>query len=391
MRKSIILFVALCLALALCACGGQAKEEDRVVKIGVFEPSTGNYASVGMKEILGIQYANVECPSVEIGGKTYEIQLILTDNRSGIETAAAAAEDLVDAGAAIVIGSYGSELSLAGAPAFEEAGVAAVGATCSDPAVTAGNSYYYSICFPDSLYADTLACFASEQLGAKNAYCLGTTGNMYGSELITRFTQSFEKAGGRVVTDFFPSGVTDFSGYLNKAVNEGAELIFAPVSTSSAAQIVTQAIEHEMELPVLGPDWIDDSQVLEAAAGSNVKLYVSTPYLSGISEQFDKGFQEYLDANSEAKVANGGSDAVSSVTALGYDAYYLAVKAMKLAGSVDKADILAKMPAVTFSGICGEFSFDADGDALRTNAFIKGSDNANGIWVLEKIQSGSGA
>ena len=387
MKKSIVFVVLLCIVLMFCACGRKAKEEVPIVRIGVFEPSSGDYASVGQKEILGIQYANMECPNIEIGGKTYEVQLIITDNESSKETAADVAMELIDAGAAVILGSYGAELSGAGAPVFEEAGVAAIGVTYYEPSVTLGNSYYYSISFHNSFYAAILASFAVDRLNAKTAYCLGVSGSPNDVELITSFTQLFEAAGGKVVTDYFSANSMDFTGYLNKAVMEEAELILVPSSASCAAQIVTQANELDMEVPILGADWVDDSQVLSAAAGSNIQLYIATPYVNGISPQFDEGFQKYIEDNSEAKVANGDSDEISSVTAMGYDAYYLAIRAMKLAKSVDKADILAKMPAVTSSGICGDISFDPDGDALRSTAFIKASDNSNGIWVFERTQS----
>lgn len=37
-----------------------AESGDKVVRIGVFEPSTGDSASGGKKEMLGMQYANTE-------------------------------------------------------------------------------------------------------------------------------------------------------------------------------------------------------------------------------------------------------------------------------------------------------------------------------------------
>ena len=41
---------------------------DKVVKIGVFEPQSGDNGAGGKQEILGMQYANYVQPTVEIGG-----------------------------------------------------------------------------------------------------------------------------------------------------------------------------------------------------------------------------------------------------------------------------------------------------------------------------------
>ena len=58
MKKIIALVLALCMVFTLCACGGSGDSADsgeKVVKIGVFEPSSGDSASGGKKEILGMQ------------------------------------------------------------------------------------------------------------------------------------------------------------------------------------------------------------------------------------------------------------------------------------------------------------------------------------------------
>jgi len=395
MKKMIAIVLVLCMALALCACGGSsaapaAKDNgEKVVKIGVFEPTTGDSASGGKKELLGVQFANAETPTVDINGETYKVELVPADNGSSTDKAPSAASELVSAGVSIVLGSYGSGVSMAGGPKFEEAGIPAVGITCTNPNVTAGNNYYFRICFLDNFQADVLANFAMDKFSAKVAYCLGENGNEYDQGLIAFFTQVFEAAGGKVISDSFPTNNADFTSYLNKAKSEGADVIFTPVSIAYATQIITQAASLGIEAPILGSDTLDDNMVLAAAKDTNIQLFVSTFYQEGGSETFDKGVKDYINNNSEAKAANGGDDTISAVTAMGYDAYYVALEAMKAAGSVDKADILAKLPAVTYTGVSGAIAFDDVGDAVRDTAFIKTSDNAAGAWVLETVQTGS--
>ena len=393
MKKIIALVLVLCMAFALCACGSSApaakNDGEKVVKIGVFEPSTGDSASGGKKEILGMQFANAETPTVEVNGETYKVELVMADNGSSTDKAPSAASDLVSAGVSIVLGSYGSGVSMAGGPKFEEAGIPAVGVTCTNPNVTAGNDYYFRICFLDNFQADVLANFAMDKFGAKVAYCLGENGNEYDQGLIAFFTQVFEAAGGKVISDSFPTNNADFTSYLNKAKSEGADVIFTPVSIAYATQIITQASSLGITAPILGSDTLDDNMVLAAAKDTDIQLFVSTFYQEGGNEAFDKGVKDYINTNSDAKAANGGDDTISAVTAMGYDAYYVALEAMKAAGSVDKADILAKLPAVTYSGVSGAIAFDDIGDAVRDTAFIKTSDNAAGAWVLETVQTGS--
>lgn len=391
MKKIIAFVLVLCMALSLCACGtaNQAESGEKVIKIGVFEPTSGDSASGGKKEVLGMQYANYLTPEVTINGETYKVELVPADNGSSTDKAPSAASELVSAGVSVVLGSYGSGVSMAGGPKFEEAGIPAIGVTCTNPNVTAGNSYYFRICFLDNFQADVLANFAMDKFDAKVAYCLGESGNEYDQGLIAFFKQVFEAAGGTVITDSFPTGNADFNSYLNKAKSENADVIFTPVSIAYAVQIMSQAASLGIEAPFLGSDTLDDNMVLEAVKGTDLQLYVSTFYQEGGAPEFDSGIKEYINGNAEALAANGGNDTISAVTAMGYDAYYVALEAIKQANSADKAAIMAALPSVTYTGVSGAIAFDDIGDAVRDTAYIKTADTAAGTWVLETVQTGS--
>ncbi len=357
-----------------------------VIKIGVFEPATGDSASGGKKEMLGMQYANSETPTVNVGGKEYTVELVYADNGSSPDKAPSAASQLVGEGVALVLGSYGSGVSMAGGPVFSDAGLSAIGVTCTNPNVTAGNDYYFRICFLDPFQGTVLANFAKDKFSAETAYLLGEQGNEYDQGLIKFFKDAFEGAGGKVVTDSFPKNNSDFTSYLNKAKAEGADVIFTPVSIAYATQIVSQAASLGLEIPFLGSDTLDDNKVLEAATGTNIQLYVSTFYQEGGSPQFDTGVKNYINNNAQARTDNGGDDTIAAVTAMGYDAYYVALEAIKAAGSADPAAIKAALPNVKYTGVSGAIAFDDIGDAVRDTAYIKHSDN-NGAWELETVQT----
>lgn len=398
MKKVIALALALIMVFALCACGSSpssaqapASNGEKVIKIGVFEPASGDSASGGKKEILGMQFANSQASTVNINGETYKVELVIADNGSSTDKAPSAASELVSKGVSLVLGSYGSGVSMAAGPKFDEAGLAAIGVTCTNPNVTAGNDYYFRICFLDNFQADVLANFAMDKFDAKVAYCLGENGNEYDQGLIAFFKQVFEAAGGTVITDSFPTNNSDFNSYLNKAKSEGADVIFTPVSIAYATQIISQAASLGIEAPILGSDTLDDNMVLAAAKDTNIQLFVSTFYQEGGDEAFDAGIKEYINTNSSAKDANGGNDTISAVTAMGYDAYFVALEAIKAAGSPDAGAVKAALPGVTYEGVSGAIAFDGQGDAIRDTAFIKTADTAAGTWVLETVQTGSSA
>ncbi len=378
--------------LAGCGSAGSTSGSqggEKVVKIGVFEPTSGDSASGGKKEVLGMQYANAETPTVTVNGEEYKVELVISDNGSTTDKAPSAASNLVSAGVSLVLGSYGSGVSMAGGPIFNDAGMAAIGVTCTNPNVTAGNDYYYRICFLDNFQADVLANFAMDKFDADVAYLLGETGNEYDQGLVAFFEQVFTAAGGTVIKKSFPTNNSDFTTYLNEAKDAGADVIFTPVSIAYATQIVTQAASLGIEAPILGSDTLDDNMVLEAAKGTNIQLFVSTFYQEGGSPEFDAGIKNYINTDSTAKDSNGGNDTISAVTAMGYDAYYVALEAIKAANSVKPGDIKAALGGVTYTGVSGAIAFDEIGDAVRDTAYIKTANTADGTWVLETVQTGS--
>ncbi|MCM1149700.1 MAG: ABC transporter substrate-binding protein [Butyricicoccus sp.] len=386
MKKAIALALVLVMLLALCACGGSKADETPTVKIGVFEPLSGANGAGGKQEYLGMQYANSVTPTVEINGKTYNVELVVADNESDDAKAPTAATTLVSGGASVVLGSYGSSVSIGGSPTFEEAGLPVIGVTCTNPQVTEGNDHYFRICFLDPFQGTVLANFAHDELGAETVYCLGQLGNDYDQGLINYFKQAAEGLGMTVITAEFPENNSDFTSYLNNAKSEGADVIFAPCSIQYALLIVEQADSLGLDMPLLAGDTWDSNQVLGAAQGKGVEVYVSTFYAEGGDPDFESGIKEWINSNSEAKTNNGGNDMIAAVTVMGYDAYYTALEAMKKAGSVDKADILAAMPGVTYTGVSGSIAFDSVGDAVRDTAYIKQANTSDNVWDFVAVQ-----
>ena len=395
MKKLMAAVLALVMALSLAACGGKSDSQDaqsgdsgnKVVKIGVFEPQTGDNGAGGKQEILGMQYANYVQPTVEIGGETYDVKLEIVDNRTSAENGPSAAAELVNRDVSIVLGSYGSGVSMAGGEVFAKAGMPAIGVTCTNPQVTSDCDVYYRICFTDPFQGPALASYAYDGLGVDTAYVLGMLGSDYDQGLMYYFTEAFEKLGGTVVSDSFPEGTANFVSYINNAKSAGAGVIFAPVSINYAQLIVEAADAQGYEGALLGSDTWDSNMVVESAKGRDVGVYMTTFYQEGGNAEFDKGIKEWINANADAKTNNGGNDMVAAVTAMGYDAYFTALEAIKAAGSTDPKAVLEALPGVSYEGVSGKIEFDEIGDAKRDSAFIKTANTESGVWDFVKIQT----
>ncbi len=381
MKRYLAIFLAVLMMIPTFAMA------EGVVKIGVFEPASGDSGAGGKQEMLGMQYANAVQPTVEIGGETYKVELVYADNGSSTDKAPSAAQQLVSEGVSVVLGSYGSGVSIAGSQYFADAGIPAIGVTCTNPQVTAGNSHYFRICFLDPFQGTVLANYAFKELGARTAYCLAELGNDYDVGLCHYFQQAFEAMGGMVISDTFPTGNSDFTSYLSNATAIGAEVFFCPVSIAYSSQIISQAAGQNVSYPILGSDTLDNNKVAEAAKGTNVKVIITTFYQEGGSPEFDEGFKAWLNSDSEYLTNNGGNDMISAVSVMGYDAYFTALEALKAAGSTDSKAVLAALPSVKLTGVTGEITFDETGDAIRDSAYIKSVNTDTGAWDFVAVQT----
>lgn len=367
--------------LVLTMAAGTTVLADDVVTIGVFEPASGDNGAGGKQEVLGMQYANSVQPTVEIGGTEYTVQLNIVDNESSTDKAPSAAAEAAE-GASIVLGSYGSAVSIAAGDVFINAGVPALGVTCTNPQVTDGNDNYFRICFLDPFQGTVLANFAAKEFEAKKAYVLTKLGDDYSAGLGHYFSAAFKDLGGEVIEETFPEGNADFTSYIATAINEGVDVIMAPTSTEAAQLIIEAAAAQGVTVPLLAGDTWDSNVILNAAKGKDIQVYVTTFYQEGANEEFDASIKEWINADSTALANNGGDDTIAAVTVMGYDAYFVALQAMQNAGSTAPADVLAALPTTEYTGITGAIAFNEIGDAVRDTAFVKVADTESGAWTF---------
>lgn len=390
MKKKVALLLTLVMIFSLFAVGCGSNDDAEyagTVKIGVFEPASGDNGAGGKQETLGIQYANKVQPTVDINGETYKVELVTADNESDTNKGISAAQTLVSSGVSMVLGTYGSAVAIAAGKVFKEAGMPALGITCTNPQVTQGNPVYFRICFLDPFQGTVLANFAYEN-GQRKAYCLSKLGDDYSVGLVNYFVEAFEKLGGKVVEEQFPQGNSDFTSYVANAKAKGCDVFYSPVSIEAAALIIDQAEAQKLGMPILAGDTWDSNVVLEAAKGKDIELNVTTFYQEGGNPDFDNGIKEWINSDSTAKANNNGNDQIAAVSAMGYDAYFVALEAIKKANSKEPADILAVLPDLVYEGgVCGTVKFNETGDAEKTEAVVKHCNTETGEWEFVKTQT----
>jgi branched-chain amino acid transport system substrate-binding protein len=384
MKKAMTLvcmgMLALALALPVFAVGGQQTAGD-VIKIGVFEPMTGANAAGGAMEVEGIRLANELNPTVVVAGKTYKVELVVADNKSDKVEAATAVQRLIDRDKVqVILGSWGSSLAMAGGEVARDAKIPAIGLSCTNPLVTAGNDYYFRVCFIDPFQGTVMANYAFKDLNARTAVIVQEVSNDYSVGLAKFFVDNFKKLTGNsnaiLATVNYNTGDQDFSAQLTTIRNLKPDVIFAPGNYTESALVMKQARELGITTPVIGgdtwetPEFIDVGR--ERVEGAVFSTFFASEYAG--SPEAKKFLDEYRKRYSKEPAA---------VTALGYDGYLVALDAIKRANSIEPGKIRDAIAVTSgFVGATGIVTLDANGDATKS-AYIKAVEG--GKFVFKTI------
>ncbi|MBE6031570.1 MAG: hypothetical protein E7224_00045 [Clostridiales bacterium] len=389
--KSILLLVLIFSLLSFSGCSsvdsfrsetlGQGGEESpTTVYIGVFEPMTGEFSNEGKLEVTGIELAHELYPEV----MGMPVELVYADNRSSVEFAAEAAQDLVDADVSIVLGSYGNTLSLAGGNIFQEAEVPAISITGTNPLVSGSNEYYFNISLAESIQGAGAAYYIHEKYPENFVAILREAHNDFYTSLSQEFNDTLNDLTGsdhavsRMVT--YPAGTEDFSSYLDLVEKATVQIVYLPCSAADAAKILKQAKDRGMTQIFIGPDtWEEQDLVsLDPAAAEDVTF---TSHYSEGSVHTARTI-EFL----EAYVKKFGSNvAPTRAEALAFDSYLLALDAISRASGATKGHALQVSLAGTaeFMGATGVVTMNKEGNPTRS-ILIKKVKNGEYVFIEEQ-------
>ena len=173
----------------------------------------------------------------------------------------------------------------------------------------------------------------------------------------------------------FPTNTTNFSDYLQKAIDKDADVIFAPNSITVASSLLPQANDLGVECPIMAGDTWESSVILDGMANTGLNVYCSTFFdendsASSAASEFVDGFKAWLNANSDAYNDNGGNDIVAAVSALGFDAYNVAMAAIR--ADLTSVDVASALWTLTYDdAVTGKIQFNFTGDAIKNCAYIK--------------------
>lgn len=383
MKRVLSLLMSLLMVLTLFTACAQNQSTDTptnadVIKIGVFEPLTGENGGGGLQELDGIKYANKMYP--EVLGK--KIELVVVDNKSDKGEATTAVTRLIEQEKVVaIIGSYGSGVSIAAGDIIKNAKIPAMGASCTNPMVTQDNEFYFRACFLDPFQGRVMANYAIGK-GAKTAAVIMQNGDDYSVGLGNFFINAFKELTGdeNSIVDIseFQVNESDFNAILTNIKAKNPDVIFAPSSATAAPLIIKQARALGIKSLIMGGDTWENPAVIDVAGADAEGIVLSTFFdendpATEEAKVFVKGYKEEL---------AGKEPIIPAVAALGYDAYLLVRDAIERAGSTDGVAIRdALKETKDFEGVTGVINFTEEGDADKNIAVIKTVEEGQFVYI----------
>ena len=351
------------LLLALVSAAGLSAADP--IKIGEFACLTGKDATFGQSQHKGIQLALEELNAAG-GVLGRPIELITDDNQSKPGESATIAKKLISRDKVIaVLGEVTSGRSLEVAPLAQGAKIPMIATGATNPAVTQKGNYIFRVCFIDDFQGTVMAKFALTDLKARKVATLTSVSSAYSVGLAQFFKETFTAGGGTVVAEQkFSEGDKDFRAQLTAIKAANVDAVFVPGYYTEAALIARQARSLGLAMPLFGGDGWESEKLLEIGGDALNNSYYSTHFTPENKEPGVAGFVKKFKARWNGETPD-------AYAALGYDALYILVDAIKRAGGTDGPKLREALAATkNFSGASGSTTIDKDRNASKPATII---------------------
>lgn len=349
-------------ALGLAAPVSADSHFDGTITLGSAISLTGKYSTNGGHTQKGYDMAVDIINSkggVEVGDKTYKLEVTYYDDESTPARGAQLAERLIQQdGVDFVLGPYSSGMTKAIAPVTEKYGVPMVEANgASRSLFTQGYEYLFAVLSTSEQYltsAVTLRAEIAEKNGnsPSDMKIAGVFENdPFSQDIRAGVLADAEKYGMEmVIDDKLPPEINDMSATLTKVKAVQPDLLVVSGHSKGAALAIRQMAEQRVQVPMLAMTHCDSAQIIDKF-GSDAEYTLCAsqwaPSLSYEDEYFGSASNFAADFEERFDYAPPYQSAESAAAVLVFK------DAFERAGSLDKdavRDALSETDMMTFYG-----------------------------------------
>ena len=256
MKKVFALVLTVLMVVSVFAgCKPSEGSGSTVIKVGTSGPLTGDYAVYGVAVANGLELAFEEINAM--GGLQFEVQA--QDDEADGEKAVNAYNKLMDWGMQIMAGPTTSGSALAAAAECVNDKVFMLSPSASDAAVIATGDNIFQICFTDPNQGIGSADYIKTHNLATKIGVIYDSSNPYSAGIYAKFIEQADKLGLNVACKeaFTDDNKADLSTQVTKCQEAGCDLVFLPIYTAEAAQVLTYANKIGYNPKFFGCDGLD--------------------------------------------------------------------------------------------------------------------------------------
>jgi len=359
------------------APGSSLFAADNIIKLGISSSKAGSFANVGVSTKNGAEMAKQEINSgggLQIGGKTYVVDLVYVDNSSDRSSASTNALALISQHQVMaIVGPQSSDRAIAVGEVANSFRTPMVTPWSTSPLTTQNRQYVFRMPVLYDIQATAATKFAAKEWKATKAAVLYDEISPYPSGMAKAFKQVFEGvngAGSVVAFETFRTKDVDFGKQLQAIINSGADFLYTPQHYEEVPLIVRQARKMGWKKPITGSNSWSGGDLM-AKCGDDCKgLYFTGNFAPGGVEGKARTF-----VDNYKKAYNVLPDEVSALT---YDAVQMIAESLKNTGELsgnlveDRVKLREQIAATKkFEGVTGTLGYHGSGDPAKCTVLIK--------------------
>ncbi|WP_026987294.1 ABC transporter substrate-binding protein [Fodinicurvata fenggangensis] len=333
-------------------------QENKTLKVGALVTLSGAGASWGRGMLEATELAASkynEAGGIEVGGETYDIEVIAYDDSYKANEAVSAANRLVyDDEVKYIIGTVGSAPILAIQPITEKEGVITMTLGFTSEALSPEKPYTFRPNLTTAEVAQPQIDWVVESQGIETVGALFPNDET-GEQIAKDVSASYERAGAEMsAIEFFERDQVDFVPLLTRIMSEGVDAIeLDGNSPETAGQIVQQARDIGFEGAIIrtgGPATAEIVNVAGAEAAEGMFVHAgldpSKDSVNAYITEYEETFEHSM---------NGFSPFF-------YDGANMLFQAMQEAGTVEDTDAVRKAleSIESYEGVLGELSWTGE-------------------------------
>ena len=329
-------------------------EPSPMIPIGVAVALTGQYAvPLGLPMLDGFELAREEINNSGVLGDA-KLTFIVEDTQS--TSAVEAVNKLIDEDGVSMMTGFAISTQLAQViPIVQEKGVVLFSSASSAPGLSALGDFIFRAGLTSAVLNPAVVKTTHDQFGYQKAGTIYQDGDTYSTLSDEVFRAALVETGVEVVAvEHYQDGDTDFTAQLTRIMAGEPEALFISGISDELPPIMIQARQLMPDVHFIVPELTNHEVEVAGAAAEGTATSIG--WLAAIDTPMNQAFvQKYTEAYGVEP---------NTWAAQSYATLHILAAAIAQAGSTEAAAVKETLAAVDIETVLGQFSFNADGDAV---------------------------